>query len=180
MEKYVPACGIEIFFFDEFQHMNNAYHTQDIKVSTDWYKDLAKDTKCPLIFAGLQKGVEDYLKSNTQLKSLFIKCPPLKNFRWSPKSKRSMENFQKFLLEYDKQLPLLEDSNLGAADTARRIYLATGGVTRSITRLLRTAARLAIETGEEKISPKIMRMTFKQIGGHDEDFNQVRNPFYNM
>lgn len=180
INRYVPGCQIEIFFFDELQHMNNSLYRNDLKDSTDWYKNLAKKTKRPLIFAGIQKGVEDYLQSNAQLKSLFIKCPPLKNYQWNPKSSKSLRDFQKFLHRFDKQLPLQEESNISNAETARRIYLATGGVTRSITRLLRTAARIAIESKEEKISAKILMRTFKQIGGHDENFNQVKNPFINM
>jgi hypothetical protein len=72
-------------------------------------------------------------------------------------------------------MPLLKDSHLADFKTAYLIHSATDGVINYVMKLLRWAARMAIETGAEQIDYSILAQAYEKRLA--QDFPKRPNPF---
>ena len=83
--------------------------------------------------------------------------------------------FRQLLKEINDRLPLFENSDLADKETAFLIYSATDGVINYVMKLLRWAAKLAIESGIEQVDHSILAEAYDARLA--QDFPKRANPF---
>jgi hypothetical protein len=169
----ISRLETELLFCDEFQHFIDQNNNTILYDSTDWFKNFIKTNHIPTVMIGLEQKSKPIINSNLQLGSLFINSFNLSNFSWNKeKSRESIEYFRSFLEMLDQQMPLRFSSDLSEEKAAYQIFLATSGIKRSVMRLLRTAARLAVIEKTEKMDGKILSKAFTMVGqGLDKNKN---------
>lgn len=152
-------CEVELIILDEFQHVIDRESLKILLTTADWLKNLLSKTQIPIILIGMPSCTAIF-SANPQLRRRFsIKCtlPP---FKWTTPGADDNE-IQLLLQTIDTLLPLKYRSNLSDPEISYRIYCATGGFMASIMKLIRSGARKAIETGEEKITLRMLEEIYE-------------------
>jgi predicted AAA+ superfamily ATPase len=174
LRKYLKDCEVELVILDEFQHFDDRQTKNVLKTISDWLKNLINDTRRPIVLVGMP-GCESVLenKGNEQLKRRFSSREEILPFAWD--TAEHIVEFRQLLKEIDNALPLLKDSHLAEATTAFLIHSATDGVINYVMKLLRWAAKLAIESGLEQIDHSILAQAYEKRLA--QDFIKRPNPF---
>jgi len=174
LRKFLDDCEVELIILDEFQHFDDRRSKAVLKIVSDWLKNLLNQTKVPIVLVGMP-GCESVLdaKGNEQLKRRFSNREQIEPFSWKPSDDN--QEFRQLLKNIDEALPLLEDSNLADLATAFLIYKATDGVINYVMKLLRRAARLAIERGLKRIDHSVLSKAYEELLA--KEFKQRPNPF---
>jgi hypothetical protein len=123
-------------------------------------------------------GCESVLdaKGNEQLKRRFSNREQIEPFSW--KAEKEGQEFRQLLRSIEDELPLLEHSNLADLATAFLIYQATDGVINYVMKLLRRAARMAIERRANRIDHPVLADAYEQVLA--KEFKQRPNPFLTL
>jgi predicted AAA+ superfamily ATPase len=173
LRKYLKECEVELIILDEFQHFDDRQTKNVLKTISDWLKNLINETHLPIILAGMP-GCESVLenKGNEQLKRRFSSRKQIAPFAWDTEH---VDEFKQLLKRIDDALPLLKDSHLAEATTAFLIHSATDGVINYVMKLLRWAAKLALESGLEQIDHSILAQAYEKRLA--QDFIKRPNPF---
>ncbi|MCY9658492.1 TniB family NTP-binding protein [Paenibacillus chondroitinus] len=141
---------VELILLDEFQHFVDRDKEKVIYKISDWFKSLINQTKVPFVLFGLEDSslVLDY---NPQLSRRFPIRLNLKPFGYHSKSE--VETFRRLMHEIDLQLAEIFVSPAMLADELMcdRMYYATRGSIDSIMKLIRKAAKYAIDREAECI-----------------------------
>lgn len=174
LRNYIKDCEVELIILDEFQHFDDRQSRKVLKTISDWLKNLINETRRPIVLVGMP-GCESVLENqgNEQLKRRFSSREEIMPFAWD--TAKQIVEFRQLLKEIDSALPLLKDSHLAEATTAFLIHSATDGVINYVMKLLRWAARLAIETGVEQIDHPILAQAYEERLA--QDFVKRPNPF---
>jgi predicted AAA+ superfamily ATPase len=174
LRKYIENCEVELIILDEFQHFDDRQTKNVLKTISDWLKNLINETCRPIVLVGMP-GCESVLKNegNEQLKRRFSSREQINPFAWD--TPQHIEEFRQLLKEIDHALPLLKNSHLAEATTAFLIHSATDGVINYVMKLLRWAAKLAIESGLEQIDHSILAQAYEKRLA--KDFLKRPNPF---
>jgi energy-coupling factor transporter ATP-binding protein EcfA2 len=174
LRKYIRDCEVELIILDEFQHFDDRQTKNILKTISDWLKNLINETRQPIVLVGMP-GCESVLENegNEQLKRRFSSREQIDPFAWD--APEHIDEFRQLLKEIDDALPLLEDSHLAEATTAFLIHSATDGVINYVMKLLRWAAKLAIECGLEQIDHSILAQAYEKRLA--QDFMKRPNPF---
>jgi predicted AAA+ superfamily ATPase len=174
LRKYIKDCEVELIILDEFQHFDDRQSKNVLKTISDWLKNLINETRRPIVLVGMP-GCESVLenKGNDQLKRRFSSREEIVPFAWDTPA--HILEFRQLLKGLDDGLPLLNDSHLADAETAFLIYSATDGIINYVMKLLRWAAKLAIETGTERIDHPILAYAYEKRLA--QDFPNRPNPF---
>ena len=168
-------CGVEMIILDEFQHFIDRDSAKVLKTVSDWLKTLILDTNLPIILIGLPEAEEVLrLKTMSQLSRRFANRVYLRPFLWQPDE--GLE-FRTFLHLLEKELPLLESSNLASEQMAWRFYYACDGVIAYVMKLIRYGAYLALGQNREKLDLDILGAAFAKYVQADQP-DKV-NPFLN-
>ncbi len=148
--KLIEANRVELIMLDEFQHFVDRDKEKVIYKVSDWFKSLINQTKVPVVLFGL-KDSELVLDYNPQLSRRFPTRYQVKPFGYVSSSE--VETFRRVLHEIDKQLMEVFDmqSMLADEEFADRMYYATRGVIDSIMKLVRKAAKYAIDREAERV-----------------------------
>ena len=157
LRRLLKNCKTEIIFLDEFQHVIDRDLERVLKTTADWLKILLNNTRIPVVLLGMP-SCTIILEANPQLRRRFSIRRQLMPFAWTSSTEDGKTDYptRKLLKLIEKQLPLKQASNLADHDTAYRIYAASGGVIDSIMKLIRGAAELAIDSGQERITLKFL------------------------
>lgn len=174
LRKYIRDCEVELIILDEFQHFDDRQTKNVLKTISDWLKNLINETHRPITLVGMP-GCESVLENpgNEQLKRRFSSREEILPFAWGT-SEHILE-FRQLLKGIDDAMPLLKDSHLADFKTAYLIHSATDGVINYLMKLLRWAARMAIETGAEQIDYSILAHAYEERLARD--FPKRTNPF---
>lgn len=174
LRKYIKDCEVELIILDEFQHFDDRQSKNVLKTISDWLKNLINETRRPIVLVGMP-GCESVLgnKGNEQLKRRFSTRDEIAPFAWDAQAKD--DEFRQLLKEIDDALPLLKTSHLADETTAFLIHSATDGIINYIMKLLRWAAKLAIETGSEQIDYSLLARAYEKRVA--QDFPKRPNPF---
>lgn len=156
---YVKDKNVDTLAFDEFQHFIDQDSKKILTNVTNSLKNFIEKTRVTIVAAGLPE-LREVIRSNEQLDSRFTKCLTLRPFPFDERT--DAREFREFLLAVEKELPLLEPSNLWGDDDdmALRIFYATEGIVRFIMRLIRTATQLAINFNLEKVDRSLLQKAF--------------------
>jgi hypothetical protein len=114
---------------------------------------LGNELRIPIVGVGIR---EAYLaiRSDDQLENRF---EPISLPKW-----KEGDELLSLLASFEAVLPLWRKSNLASADVARYILACSEGTIGEISRFLVAAAITAIESGEERISSKVLKRTSYQ------------------
>jgi energy-coupling factor transporter ATP-binding protein EcfA2 len=175
LRRLVVDCGVELVFFDEIQHFVDRDRHVILMDATDSLKTFIKEANIGCAFVGVDGDVQRVLAANPQFASLFCAILRLDPFAWDPSKPETIVEFRSFLATMEGMLPLNEPSNLSDMETAWRCFVASGGITRFLTRLLEMATVLALKTGQEHLDYDLLANAFDQfISGVRPG---LRNPF---
>ncbi|MBU2046597.1 MAG: TniB family NTP-binding protein, partial [Bacteroidetes bacterium] len=182
--KLLKFCEVELIILDEFQHFIDRDSEKVLYTISDWLKQLINEAEIPIILVGLSQS-DEILEKNSQLNRRFAMQDGLTNFQWIEYSnneksdKKSNEiniktDYRSFLKALDNLLPLAETSHLAGRLIAFRMWEATNGNVARTMKIIRYAARLALKTGEEKISLVLLEETYGKLFKADS----AANPFF--
>jgi energy-coupling factor transporter ATP-binding protein EcfA2 len=167
----VRECQVDLVVLDELQHFIDRDSNVILTTVSNWLKDVLNETGIPMILTGLPHS-EVILQANAQLERRFQMRESLTPFGW--KQAEQQIEFRTFLKYLDESLPLAGRSRLNDAETALRIYCATGGVIGYVMKLVRRAAILAITRSAGSIDCSLLAEVY------DERLSSSRpgpNPF---
>jgi hypothetical protein len=110
-------------------------------------KDLSNTLKIPVVLSSVPKGL-NVINSDSQSSSRFepVELPLWKNDT----------EFKRLLNAFERSLPLKKPSFLYSEELASKIHRMTDGIIGDVARLLGKAARLAIDSEEERITEDIL------------------------
>ncbi len=138
----------ELVIADEFQHVRNEGIKGRSEVA-DWLKDIVKTTNIPFVLSGMPETVQ-IIQADAQLHSLTEKPTILMAYDWENKDSRFA--WRALLAKIDKQLPFNERSDLSEEETARHLFMCTGGNLRDLRKILHRAVRRALSVGGKLIT----------------------------
>lgn len=165
--------GVELVMLDEFQHFVNSENHKVLYDLAEWFKSLVNDTRVPFIMFG-QPSCKDVLEVNRQLGRRTTKRIELIPFGME-NSERAKE-FEDFLYELDRALPFELISGFTRDEVMDAIDFGTGGVVNSIMKLVRRAAKKALEQNEPQIGMNHLAESFDYYRGIMNK-KAVSNPF---
>ncbi|WP_020406002.1 TniB family NTP-binding protein [Hahella ganghwensis] len=145
VKSTLQYAEVRVLAIDEFNNLTNAG-----KIAGDLLaaiKGLSNDLKISIVAAGTQTAI-NALNSDPQMKSRF---EPAALDRW-----QLNHEYLRFLASYERLLPLAEPSNLASREIAPKLYGMMGDTIGGTVKLLKAAAVQAIETGQEKITSKLL------------------------
>lgn len=151
VKKKAVYSGLEytkakVLVIDEFNNLVNAGKHAGIILAA--IKGLSNRLKISFIAAGTQAAI-NALNSEPQMKSRF---QPAVLERWTLD-----KEYLRFLASYERLLPLSKPSTLNGREVASQIYAMMGDTVGGIAGVLKKAAHYAIETGEEQITPELLK-----------------------
>lgn len=136
--------GVEAVLIDEFQHIVEASGERTLNKVGDWLKQQAKATNIPFVLAGMPNAAS-VIDANKQFAGI---CPyrfELGKFEYGSKAEKLA--FRKFLAVLDSNLPFNELSKFSDPLVAAKLFKASKGNLRQLSRLLQQAAFSAIARG---------------------------------
>lgn len=157
--ELVKVCKTELIILDEFQHIIDRKLETVLQNTADWLKTFVNETKIPVILMGMP-SCKIILESNPQLRRRFLIREELKPFGWSTPGTNN--EIQQLLTVIDGKLPLKKRSNLSDPEMAYRFFCATSGIMSSFMILIRGAAREALKSGSEIITPKMLADVYEK------------------
>lgn len=143
VEKFIKECGIELILLDEFQNLTKASKPQANYEVSECFKSLVNSTGVPFVLFGHEQESNEIVDCNPQLKRRFSLRCRVSEFRFD--SPQHMMEFEKLLHQIDTSLPFETLSDLAQSDIAKRIFVATNGLIDSVFKIIRDAAKYAIE-----------------------------------
>lgn len=172
LKRLLTACKVRMIILDEFQHLIDYRSDTVIQDVANWLKTLLNEVAVPIALVGLPSSIR-VLRENEQLSQRFATRRTLEPFKWE--TLEEQREFRRFLANVDKALPLAERSNLADIEMAFRLHRASGGIVRRVMRIIRRAARLAVQQDATRVTMEILAKTFSVV---DEISPQVpQNPF---
>lgn len=156
-------AGIRVLVIDEFNNLTYAGRRAADLLAL--IKGLSNDLKISIVAAGTQAAI-NALNSEPQMKSRF---EPAALDRW-----RLNVDYLRFLASYERFLPLAEPSNLASRELATDIYGMAGETIGGTVKLLKAAAKTAIELGRERIDTEVLKKTnFVRKDGWDDVVKRI-------
>jgi hypothetical protein len=141
------ACHVKLLVVDEFHSLLTGTSTKQREVMNA-IKLLCNELCIPIVGVGTREAVR-VLHSDPQHASRFdVVSLPL----WSLN-----KDFQKLLASFEKVLPLKSPSRLHQPELASAFHAISGGNLGDLHRLLVECSRVAIESGEERITLEIIK-----------------------
>lgn len=127
---------------DEVHHLLAGSHREQ-RASLNLLKYLANELKICIVAVGTSDAPVAF-QSDAQISSRFT---PFEIPRWS-----ESENFRRLLSAFEHALPLRWPSELTQRTVVQFLVAASGGLLGDVSRLLNSAAELAIANGSERVS----------------------------
>lgn len=191
-QKLLRQCETHLLIIDEGQHMVRENNQKDASLAADTIKVIMDETKVGVIVSGIPE-VEDILLANKQIRGRFTDvkmCDPwivVNETLDSESSDINMEHLQEFSSILSALVTISNysgDSSLFLQpDVIRRIYFATDGRIRYMSRLVAAVLATAIPTEAPKIelshlheafTAKIYRRSKPESNPFDEAFVERR------
>jgi len=162
LTRFFRDCAVELLILDELQHFRDRDNRTILENASNWLKTLIKETGVACVLIGLQGEAEEVVRLNPQLARLFGDPYVLAPFTWDERRPETVQEFLAFLLLLEGALPLTERPDLASLGTARRLYLASGGVMAYLMELIRRATYLAITQDQLSLDHTILARAFEQ------------------
>ena len=152
-------CNVELIVIDEFHHAFSNITPVQLKNAADWIKNLINKTGIPVVLMGLPICLE-ILQQHPELRNRFSIVHHLDRF-----SLADVKKWRVFLKKLDRNLGFKYLSGLDEPELALRLLAVSGGLlTVLMKKIIRPAARKALENGEEHISvEKMLAVSSKRL-----------------
>lgn len=138
---------VELIVIDEFHHAFSNITSVQLKNAADWIKNLINKTGIPVVLMGLPICLE-ILQRHPELRNRFSIVHQIERF-----SLADIKKWRVFLKKLDQSLGFKYLTGLDEPDLALRLLALSGGLlTVLMKKVIRPAARMAIDNGEEYIS----------------------------
>lgn len=154
----IGRCSVELIILDEFQHFIDRDSDKVLQAVSDWLKNLIGRTRVPVVLTGLPH-CRKVLDANEQLHRRFSAQEELRPFQWGGGREK---DFCKFLGAIDKTLPFLERAGLDERDIAWRMFCASGGLPAYVMKVVRGAARHAVDANAPRISQEMLAQAYAE------------------
>lgn len=138
-------ADVRMLVIDEFNNLANAGKRAGELLAA--IKGLSNELRISVVAAGTLAAI-NALNSDLQMRSRFDAVPLNP---W----KRNVE-YQRFLLSYERLLPLAKPSQLSSAAMAATLYDLGGATIGGTVKLLKAAAVEAVRSGAEQITPEVL------------------------
>lgn len=138
-------ANTRMLMIDEMNHL--IYAGKDAGGLLAEIKNVTSALRIPIVATGTSQAM-NALRSEPQLMTRF---EPAVLDRWTLD-----KEYLRFLVSYEQFLPLAEPSNLASRELAPLIYGIAGDAIGGTVKLLKDAAALAIEQGQERITAKLL------------------------
>ncbi|WP_323935694.1 TniB family NTP-binding protein [Aeromonas caviae] len=145
--KLLRYVGLKVLIIDEIHHIL-AGNMNRQKAFLNVIKYLGNELQISIIGVGTKDAFRA-LQTDPQLSNRF---EPVTLPRWEMD-----HDFQRLLASFERMLPLKQASNLAQQDMASSLYTMSEGYIGELSRLLSEASVLAINSGTETISAKILQ-----------------------
>ena len=145
--QLLRRIGPRIIVVDEVHHLL-AGSGREQRVALNQLKYLSNELQCCMVAVGTRDALTA-MQTDAQIASRFR---PFELPGW-----RESDELRRFLVAFERVLPLRERSNLAAREMTQTILAASDGITGNIAALLTQAARTAIRRGQESIDLDLLR-----------------------
>ncbi len=145
--KLLRYVGLKVLIIDEVHHIL-AGNMNRQKAFLNVIKYLGNELQISIIGVGTKDAFRA-LQTDPQLSNRF---EPVTLPRWEMD-----HDFQRLVASFERMLPLKQASNLAQQDMASSLYAMSEGYIGELSRLLSEASVLAINSGTETISAKILQ-----------------------
>lgn len=158
VKSILHYAQVRVLVIDEFNNLVNAGRAAGDLLAA--IKGLSNELKISVVASGTQAAI-NALNTDPQMKSRF---EPAALDRWKLDAE-----YLRFLASYEQLLPLAEPSGLSSREIAPKIYGMAGDTVGGTVKLLKAAARHAIETGRECIDLQVLeQMPWTKPGEWDD------------
>lgn len=154
--ELLKTAKTEIILIDNVQDIPERRSNEGITAVGNWIRHVIDESKCLVAMFGTYAAIK--ITDNDQMKRRATKRMSIRYFEFN--SPTSKGNFQRFLRELDKRLPLAEASRLDELEVVSRLFWATNGIADYIFRLVREAVYVAVESGRERIELRDLEQAF--------------------
>lgn len=145
--RVLQQLDIKILIIDEIHHILAGSLNRQ-KTFLNVIKFLGNELQIPIVGVGIKDAFRA-IQTDAQLANRF---EPVVLPRWE-----FNEDFLRLLASFERLLPLRKPSTLHETDLATILYSMSEGYIGELSRALNEASVLAIKTGEEYITPKILK-----------------------
>jgi hypothetical protein len=135
-----------VLIVDEVHHLLSG-SAREQRGALNLLKFIANELQCAVAALGTYDA-RTAMQTDAQIESRF---EPLELPRWT-----DGEALRRFLLAYERLLPLREPSNLAEPACAQLILARSGGITGNITETIIRAAELALHESRERVRPELI------------------------
>lgn len=150
LRRQLDESEVEQILLDEFQHFTRRRTDFLVLEVSDWLKSLMNSsTKRPIVLFGLPEAIR-VLRVNEQLKSRFTSKIAIDYFGWGDEAEEQ-KGFRSYLYRLDQLLPFREKAGLSNQGMSFRLFKASFGRLRPLMRVIRAAAKIAIDEGLTKM-----------------------------
>ena len=142
----LPRIQTKILMVDELNALLAGSVTKQ-RFFLNMLKYLSNELQICIVAAGTAEA-EHAVRSDAQIKSRF----PLRTLpRW-----QENEDFRKLLYSFEYVLPLKEESQIYRGEISSKLYGLSEGVIGEVAKILRSAAKHAIKTKEDRITMEVI------------------------
>jgi Cdc6-like AAA superfamily ATPase len=164
----MESSGTVMVFLDDVQHFIDKRQRIALFAATDYLKTLVATQNVVLVCLGLPEA-RLVIQSNEQLRTRSQAPTELQRFDWM--DPRSQDEFVKILSSFQEVLKSYELPALASPDVSIRMFLATGGLIRYVSRILSRAVRTAIDLGTSIIRIEdIGKAWAGEVDGANDEF----------
>lgn len=158
--RLMIACKVEIAILDDFHHLIDCETNRVLAKVSDWLKVLIKETGLPFLVVGIDDTVEQILDANSQLSRLFAAREALEPFKWDMSDEACVCAFAQFVKYAEEAIGMVLPDNLPRLELLYRLHYATGGVVGNLMNLLRYAALIGQEEGNDALTLSTLALAF--------------------
>lgn len=142
---------VELIVIDEFHHAFSNITSVQLKSAADWIKNLINKTGVPVVLMGLPICLE-ILQRHPELRNRFSIVHHIERF-----SLADINKWRVFLKKLDRGLGFKFLTGLDEPELALRLLALSGGLlTVLMKKIIRPAARMALDDGEEYVAVEKM------------------------
>lgn len=145
--KLLRYIGLKVLVIDEIHHIL-AGNMNRQKAFLNVIKYLGNELQISIVGVGTKDAFRA-LQTDPQLSNRF---EPITLPRWEMD-----HDFQRLLASFERMLPLKQPSGLAQQELASTLFAMSEGYIGELSRLLSDASALAINSGTEQISPKLLQ-----------------------
>jgi type II secretory pathway predicted ATPase ExeA len=131
---------------DEVHHFTSG-SAREQRASLNLMKYIVNEIQCSMVAVGTRDALVA-MAVDPQMESRFT---PYELPRWT-----ESDEFRRFLMAFERVLPLRKPSQLADRATVQTLLLLSGGITGRVTQLLTEATQRAIHSGKEMIDPALL------------------------